>query len=60
MSIFRDERLDEGGKEIFKKEFLGQWLMAIADDLARKYDGEKNVLAKCEIARTLCKISEMF
>lgn len=60
MSIFRDERLDEGGKEIFKKEFLEQWLMAIADDLARKYDGEKNVLAKCEIARTLCKISEMF
>lgn len=60
MSIFRDERLDENGKEIFKKEFLEQWLMAIADDLARKYDGEKNVLAKCEIARTLCKISEMF
>lgn len=60
MSIFRDERLDEDGKEIFKKEFLEQWLMAIADDLARKYDGEKNILAKCEIARTLCKISEMF
>lgn len=41
MSIFRNEKLDEDGKEIFKKEFLEQWLMAIADDLARKYDNEK-------------------
>ncbi|WEB03942.1 hypothetical protein [Streptococcus anginosus] len=60
MSIFRNEKLDEDGKEIFKKEFLEQWLMAIADDLTRKYDNEKNVLTKCEIARTLCEISEMF
>ena len=29
MSIFRNEKLDEDGKEIFKKEFLEQWLSLI-------------------------------